>query len=156
MSIILTADEIAEKYLFQDGVRLDIKECVDLLKNKGEVSEHKRAYQFIKETIATNPARFENDPDDKFEAWGIFRPNEQYATIVGKVFDRIAKEGNFQPKAFLSWAKKQGIVKTDPKGNTKVVTKINGCPVRCVVLDMLVDDAENVENTEVDDDNPFK
>lgn len=156
MSIILTADEIAERYLFQDGVSLDIKECVDLLKNKGEVSEHKRAYQFIKETIATNPARFENDPDDKFEAWGIFRPNEQYATIVGKVFDRIAKEGNFQPKAFLSWAKKQEIVKTDSQGNTKIQTKVNGCNVRCVVIKMDAEETESVDFTEEDDDNPFK
>ena len=127
-----------------------------MLKNKGEVSEHKRAYQFIKETIATNPARFENDPDDKFEAWGIFRPNEQYATIVGKVFDRIAKEGNFQPKAFLSWAKKQEIIKTDSQGNTKIQTKVNGCNVRCVVIKMDAEETESVDFTEEDDDNPFK
>lgn len=153
MSIIMAADEISEKYLFQDGVRLDFEACCELLKNKGEVSEHLRAYQFLKETIATNPTRFDNDPDNKMERWGIFREIDRYAIIVGKIFDRIMKEAGFQSKAFLSWAKKNEVIKIDPQGNPKVVTKINGCSVRCVMLDM---NAENVEEMSIDDDNPFK
>lgn len=152
MSIILAADEIAERYLFQDGVRLDLGQCCDLLKNKGEVSEHQRAYQFLKETIATNPSKFANDPDSKTEQWGIFLDGDQYAVIVGKIFDRIMKEAGFQSKAFLSWAKKNGVIKTDPEDHPKVVTKINGCSVRCVLLNM---DAENGEFTQNIDDCPF-
>lgn len=152
MSIILAADEIAEKYLFQDGIRLDLGQCCDLLKNKGEVSEHQRAYQFLKETIATNPSKFANDPDSKTEQWGIFLEGDQYAVIVGKIFDRLMKEAGFQSKAFLSWAKKNGVIKIDAKDNPKVVTKINGCAVRCVLLNM---DAENGEFTQDFDDCPF-
>lgn len=154
MSIILTADEIAEKYLFKDGIRLDFEECCELLKNRGEVSEHKRAYQYVKETIVANMYRFNgNDDDERTEQWGIFRPKDTHATIIGKYFDRIMKEAGFQTKAFLSWAKKNNLVKTDPSGNPKVVTKINGCPVRCVLLDM---NAEDAEFEPIDDDNPFK
>jgi hypothetical protein len=152
MSIILAADEIAEKYLFQDGIRLDLGQCCDLLKNKGEVSEHQRAYQFLKETIATNPSKFANDPDSKTEQWGIFLEGDQYAVIVGKIFDRLMKEAGFQSKAFLSWAKKNGVIKTDPEDHPKVVTKINGCSVRCVLLNM---DTENGEFTQNIDDCPF-
>ena len=152
MSIILAADEIAEKYLFQDGIRLDLGQCCYLLKNKGEVSEHQRAYQFLKETIATNPSKFANDPDSKTEQWGIFLEGDQYAVIVGKIFDRLMKEAGFQSKAFLSWAKKNGVIKTDPEDHPKVVTKINGCSVRCVLLNM---DTENGEFTQNIDDCPF-
>lgn len=153
MSIILTADEIAEKYLFKDGIRLDFEECCELLKNRGEVSEHKRAYQYVKETIVANLYRFNGNDDEKTEQWGIFRPNDTHAIIIGKYFDRIMKEAGFQTKAFLSWAKKNNLVKTDPNGNTKIQTKVNGCNVRCVKLVM---DAEEPEFTEIDDDNPFK
>ena len=153
MSIILTADEIAEEYLFQDGVRLDFEACVDLLKNRGEISEHKRAYQYIKETIVANLYRFNGNDDEKTEQWGVFRPNDEYAIIIGNRFDKIVKEAGFQTKAFLSWAKKNNLVKTDPNGNPKVVTKINGCPVRCVQMIMNAEDAEFMP---VDDDNPFK
>jgi hypothetical protein len=112
-----------------------------------------RAYQFLKETIATNPTRFDNDPDNKMERWGIFREIDRYAIIVGKIFDRLMKEAGYQSKAFLSWAKKNDVIKIDAQGNPKVVTKINGCSVRCVMLDM---NAENVDEMALDDDNPFK
>ena len=152
MSIILTADEISEKYLFQDGIRLDLEECCDLLKNRGEVSEHKRAYQYIRETIVANMFRFENDPDKNIEQWGSFLSKDRYASIIRSRFDKMMKEAGFQTKAFLSWAKKQKIIKTDPSGNPTVVTKINGNSVRCVVLDM---GAEDAEFTPLDEDNPF-
>ena len=152
MSIILTADEIAEKYLFQDGVRLDLAECCDLLKNRGEVSEHRRAYQYIRETIVANMFRFRNDSDDKVEQWGSYLEGDQYATIIGNRFDKIMSEAGFQTKAFLSWAKKQKLVKTDSQGKATIVTRINGSLVRCIVLDMKYED-DGFEV--VDDDNPF-
>lgn len=153
MSIILTADEIAEKYLFQDGIRLELDKCCNLLKNKGEVSEHKRAYQYLKETVAANMFRFNTDKEDKVESWGLFDEDTQKATIIGKQFDRILSDAGFQPKAFLSWAKKQNIVKTDLKGSPKVVTKIDKCSVRTVVinLDFEADEAETFMDTDIDE-----
>ena len=153
MSIILTADEIAEEYIFKDGVRLDLAECCDLLKNRGEVSEHQRAYQYVKETVVANMFRFTGDDDDRVEQWGILLNGDRYVSIIGNRFDRIMKEAGFQTKAFLSWAKKNNLVKTDSQGNTKIQTKINGRNVRCVVLDM---DEENDDFLPIDDDNPFR
>ena len=139
MSLILAADEISEKYLFKDGIRLNLKQCCDLLKNKGEVSEHYRAYQIIKETIAGNKFRFEDNDDAKIERWGSFNEEKQEATIIGNRFDKILTDNGFQPKAFLSWAKKQKIVKTDLKGNAKIQTKIDGLNVRCVKIQLDLD-----------------
>ena len=153
MSIILTADEISEQYLFKDGVRLDLEKCCELLKNKGEVSEHKRAYQYIKETVVANLFRFNgNDDMERTEQWGVLMANDRYVTIIGNRFDKIMSDAGFQTKAFLSWAKKQKIVKTDSNGNAKIQTKINGRNVRCVQLDM---EYEDVDFTAFDDDNPF-
>jgi len=153
MSIILTADEIAEEYLFQDKIRLNFEECCDVLKNRGEVSEHKRAYQYIRETVVANMFRFSNDPEDRIEQWGSFLPNDKYVSIIGNRFDKILSEAGFQTKAFLSWAKKQKIVKTDSNGNAKIQTKINGRNVRCVQMDMEFEDADFEP---LDDDNPFQ
>ena len=152
MSIILTADEIAEKHLFKDGIRLNFEECCDLLKNRGEVSEHKRAYQYLKEIIVANMYHFNADEDEKVEQWGVLLANDRYVTIIGNRFDKILKEAGFQTKAFLSWAKKQKIVKTDSSGNAKIQTKINGRNVRCVLLDM---DYEDTEFSALDEANPF-
>lgn len=153
MSIILTADEISEKYLFHDGVRLDLAKCCDFLKNKGEVSEHERAYQYLREIVVANLFRFNGNDEEKSEQWGVFRPEDEYAIIIGNRFDKIMKDAGFQSKAFLSWAKKQNLVKTDSNGNAKVQTKINGCNIRCVCLNMV---AENFEFADNDAENPFQ
>lgn len=156
MSLILTADEISEKYLFKDGVRLDFAKCCDLLKNRGEVSEHKRAYEYLKETIASNRFRFYNDPDTKIEQWGTFLDSDRYAKIINKQFERIMKDAGFQPKAFLSWANKQGIIQTDSQGKTSKNTKIAGVQMRCVFLDMEWDEDNATQISEQNiDDNPF-
>lgn len=139
MSIILTADEIAEKYLFQDGVRLDLAQCCDLLKNRGEVSEHMRAYQLLKETIAGNVFRFDNDPDKNVEQWGALFDNDRYAAIINKQFNRILKDAGFNDKAFLSWARKNNVVQTDSQGKSTLTRRINGLLTRCVVLDLEYD-----------------
>ena len=140
MSIILTADEIAEKYLFKDGVRLDLAECCDLLKNRGEISEHLRAYHLIKETIAGNVFRFDNDPDKNVEQWGALFDNDRYAAIISKQFEKIMKEAGFNTKAFLSWARKNDVVQTDSQGKASITRRINGLLTRCVVIDLEFDD----------------
>ena len=155
MSIIMTADEIAEKYLFQDGVRLDLAECCDLLKNRGEVSEHERAYTYIKDTIAGNVFRFNNDPDKNVEQWGSFVEGDQYVAIIGKQFDRIMKDAGFNTRAFLSWAKKNGLIQTDKEGKNTVLKRICGMRTRCVVIDVTHGDedefAQITEKTPFDD-----
>lgn len=142
MSIIMTADEISEKYLFQDGVRLDMKTCCDLLKNRGEVSEHKRAYQYLKETIIANPFRFLYDQDRAIEQWGIQSKVDGEYFVMVKYFDKIMKDAGFQTKAFLSWAKKNNLVQVDGAGNPTKPMRINGSKVRCVVIDLNHDEDE--------------
>ena len=153
MSIILTADEIAEKHLFQDGVRLDFKQCCDLLKNRGEVSEHERAYTYIKDTIAGNHFRFADDLDKNVEQWGTFLEGDQYAAIIGKQFDRIMKEAGFNTRAFLSWAKKNNLIQTDGQGKNTVLKRICGMRTRCVVIDVTHGDDE--EFVSIDEKSPF-
>ena len=154
MSIILTADEIAEKYLFKDGVRLNIAECCDLLKNRGEVSEHMRAYHFIKETIAGNVFRFENAPDKNVEQWGTII-DSKWAAIISKQFERIMKEAGFNTKAFLSWARKNHIVRIDTQGKATIPQRINGFLTRCVVIDLEKEGNVEDEFVQSDEKTPF-
>lgn len=119
MSILLTADKIATDYIFEDGVYLDFNVCVDLLKNKGEISEHERAYEFIMSEVAININKFK--PDDagnyKGEVWGFI--HEEYVNIATNVFNKMAKDGNFSSRAFCSWADRQGIIEHDKDRWTK-------------------------------------
>ncbi len=139
MALILSADYISEKYIYKDGITLDIEKCCSYLKNKGEVSEHKRAYEYIKGFIASNGKTFISATGEEALSPSVNGKwiDENTIAIVGSTFDKIMKQGNFQSKAFLSWASKQGLIETDNKGNFKKLKKIDGVPVRCVILSIV-------------------
>ena len=155
MAVLLTADEIAEKYIFQDGVRLDIQTCFNLLKNKNDISEGIRAYNYLIETIGSNSYRFE-EPDDSypehFERWGKYIDDDKVA-IIGKFFDRIITEAGSNTKAFLSWAKSQNIIEMD-KSNPKKNVSYNGQKLRSVVIKRDFDINDGFDDA-VPDELPF-
>lgn len=137
MSVIMTADELSEKIIFQDGIRLDLKQCLNLLKNKNDVSEGIRAYNYLIETVGSNSFRFmdqENeDYPNRYEQWGKYIGDDRVA-IIGRFFDKIITDAGSQPKAFLSWADSKRLIEKDSKGNYKKVIKFEGDPIRCVVI----------------------
>jgi len=157
MALILTADELAEKYLFKDGIRLDVPRCVGFLKNKGEVSEHKRAYEYLKGYIASNDYRFLENVDATQENHSIdgFYAEHDRVAIIGSVFDQIMKQGGFQSRAFLSWAKGERLIDVDSRGQCKKGMRLGGKIIRCVVL-LLKDDADQEFIDSSGFENPFE
>jgi hypothetical protein len=134
MSILLTADKIATDYLFEDGEYLDFNTCVNLLKNKGEVSENERAYDYVMSEVAINMNKFKPDNftgEYKGEVWGSIENG--YVIILSNVFNRICERGNFSSKSFLSWASKQGKLDAVKGRNTKQ-KRLNGAQCWCVCL----------------------
>lgn len=127
MALILAADELIEKHLFNDGIRLDIGECSDYLKNKGEVDENERVYRYLMESVQINYRNFEDEDDDTsdddkpkkmpYENWGYFK--DDYVVIYSAKFDSILVGGGFQPKSFLAWAKKKNLLELDKKGHPR-------------------------------------
>lgn len=137
MSVILTADELAEKIIFQDGIRLDTDVCFGLLRSKNDTSEGIRAYNYLMETIGSNTFRFtefeDEDNPSRSERWGKFIGRDQVA-IISKHFDRIITEAGSQPKSFLSWANTQGLIETDGRGSFKKVVSYESEKMRSVVI----------------------
>lgn len=133
LSAMLVADKIATDYIFKDGVYMDFDHCFDTLKNKGEVSEHERAYEFIMSEVSVNINKFKPDASGEYrgEVWGVIERG--YIVIIKNAFDRLCDRGNFSAKAFLSWAAKRDYIVTQAGKNTKV-TKIGGASSRCVWL----------------------
>ena len=136
MSIILTADMIANTYMFHDSETLDFDTCVNLLKNKGEVSENDRAYEYIMSEVAVHINNFKPNKDTgeyRGECWGCIE--HEYVIIQNNIFNDMCKRGNFSSKAFLSWAAKRDLIQTSGGKNSK--TKwMNGANCRCVFLKM--------------------
>lgn len=155
MSILLTADKIATEYLFQDSIYLDFDSCVKLLKNKGEVSENERAYEFILSEISVNIAKFKPDyrGEYKGEVWGCFEHG--YAIILNNAFNRICERGNFSRKSFLSWAVKRNLICKGNNGKNSKTKRIQGTTSRCIYL-KLEDATENNEFISISEEEQLK
>lgn len=122
MALILAADELIEKYLFKDGVRLDIGKCVDYLKNKGEVDENARIYQYLMDQVQIHYGFFddsEDSDDDKRECWGFFKGDNKVA-IWSSQFNELMNRGGYQGKSFLSWCRKHDLVELSKEGYPRV------------------------------------
>lgn len=147
MSIILTADKLATDYLYQDGIYLDFNTCVDLLKNKGEVSENDRAYEFIMSEVAVHINNFKPDMMGQYrgECWGVIE--DGYVIIQNNIFNQMCQKGNFSSKAFLSWASKKDLIKGSNGKNSKT-KRINGSSGRCVFIRLPEDQDDFVELTQ--------
>lgn len=155
MSILLAADQLSEEYIFKDGIRLDFEKCFNLLKNLGEVSEHKRAYNYLMDMIASNYSlHFEYDVERPQALWGVIE--DGYAVIIGSVFNKLMKDAGFQDKAFLAWAAKQKLLKTNGDGRYKKKKRIGSSevPPWCIFLKVESDDDEIVDLENVE--NPFE
>lgn len=129
LSVILTADKIATDYLFADGQYIPINVAKNVLVDKNELSDNERAYRFIMDKIAMNELHF--DGETKTEQWGIIERDE--AIIFGAAFDKICEEGRFSKKAFLSWADKKRLIRTNNAKRT-MQKWINGKNLRCVCI----------------------
>ena len=125
---------------------MDFETCVNLLKNKGEVSENERAYQFIMSECNINRNKFvpESNGGYKGEIWGAI--DKGYVIIQKNIFSIYAKKGNFSEKSFLSWAQKKELLSVASHGFTKQ-RRIEGAPSWCVFL-KLPDDTLGDETPE--------
>ena len=84
------------------------------------------------DTVVANSFRFDDDTETTGEKWGFWKDNS--VIINGTIFNRLMKQGGFQGKSFLSWAKKKNLLECDPKGNPKKVVKFLGNSIRAVVI----------------------
>lgn len=149
LALIMLADEISEEYIFKDGARLDIHKCLDYLKNKDEISENRRAYEYIRDRIVTDMQKFVPDENNEYKTgcWGVWL-SEYEVAIIPSVFDKMMNEGNFQTKSFLSWADRNKLISKGEGKNLKKKVSVNGKRIRCVVLIF----EESTEFIEVSDD----
>lgn len=119
LSILLTADKLATDHIFKDGVYLDFEWCIKQLKGKDDVSENQRAYDAIMDDVAIHVNNFRPDDNGNYrsEFWGGIK--NDYVYIIPSIFSQMGERYNFSIKAFLRWAKTQGLLYCDENKNQK-------------------------------------
>ena len=129
-SLILAADTLINMWIFKDGQELYYKDIIPFLSTKKEVSANERAKSWMAGWIAQNKSKFD-ESSFATDTWGKFEMG--YIYILRNVFDRACSENGFNSASFLSWLKRNDLIDTPEKGNTKM-KRINGFPCHCVAL----------------------
>ena len=132
-SLIMTADALADMFIFQDGQGLQIKEVSQFLSTHDEVSVNLKAYNWLMEWLAQNQAHFDENQDKYPDVWG--KMSFGSVSIIRSVFNKACNENGFNPTAFLSWLKRNEKLELQKnrKGYTKAV-KVKGIACHCVVI----------------------
>lgn len=134
-SILLTADELAEHYIFHDGILLSADDLLPFLVTNDQADANKRAYNWLLDMVASNPAKFTPAGEDTYvgECWGCVEDDRIY--IIKGVFDRLMSQEGYSTESFLSWAKRTRMIETSSNRNVKK-KRIKGLavPPWCVCL----------------------
>lgn len=113
MAILLAADALAEKYIFKDGAKLDVKYCISCLKDVQSVSEMERALNHVKDDISINRMNYVPDgPDGNYRGKVYGFIEGEYVFIIGAALEQMAKTYNFNATQFLNWCKNKGLLQT--------------------------------------------
>lgn len=89
------------------------------------------------------------------EVWGMI--DDQYIYIINSVFEKLMLEQGYNSAAFLSWAKRESILKCNSGRNT-LRKRIGAVSPRCVVLckQTLYEDSNEDDETDCEySDLPF-
>lgn len=153
LAILMTADEISEKYLFQDGKRLDFDYCMAAIKGKRQVSEMDRAYKHFIDAYNINKARF-NTIDNYGELWGM-KMTGNYVAVIPSALEKIANQYNFSAPQFVKWCKENELLSCDAGRNQKYVSFGDVKErTRCYVIK--IDDTERRQETVINGDKDYQ
>lgn len=137
-AVILTADELATEWLFQDGRAITEQEISGFLASRAAVSSGRRGYEYFCDWAAQNANRLRPD-NEQGDVYGTV--SGALVCIIRKVFNQTAEEAGFSPTALLSYLKLENLIETRGRAMTRPI-KINGVPVECVCLKITNTDSD--------------
>lgn len=130
-SMILTADELADKFIFHTGKHLTVSQISEFLKSKASVSVGERGYAYMCDWVAMNANRFKSEESNSGDCYGVI--DNDFAYINNTVFRKAAGDAGFDARALLSWMRTNGMIQTRGRAFTKN-KRINGIATECVVM----------------------
>lgn len=159
-SLLLTADKLADMWIFYEDDSLTVADIAPYLSTKADVDANRRALDWLYGWVAENSNAFMKrgdvyvDGGPKGAVYG--RITDKGVAIIKTVFERAMGDAGFSPAAFLSWAKRNGALAETNGKHLSTPVRIGESLTRCVFIRPLVDnDAEFSSVSEIESDLPL-
>lgn len=157
-AMIVTADQLATRWIFKDDQALTTADVAKFLSSKSSVSAGKRGYQYMCDWVAQNSNKFSIDAKQgdiygviEEETVGSVRTGRDIAYIINSTFRRAAEDAGFSAAALLSYLKENDLILTRGHRHNTRGKRINGVNVECVALKMPLIDGDREDVTAADD-----
>ena len=130
---LLTADQLATKWIYEDENMLTCEDIYPYLASKSDVSAGKRAYDWLCGWVAANCHHFYRGTQiPQGTTYGVIK--DAVACIIRPIFNQVLQNAGFSPNATLSYLRANGLlIIRENKGYTKT-KRINGITTDCVWL----------------------
>ena len=169
IAAMLTADEIAGKYIFQDDIRLTDEEILQIMVNPNDVDQYARFYRTVVDFVIENPGKFEGitQPEDIHgELWGVYKRYDQNGgetiktvSFIPNRLEKLMTEYSIDPKLFYNYLRENGLLIADA-GTNQTKIKIQKFGDNCRVIKIKMPSLELDDTNKEDDmtevvENPF-
>lgn len=130
-ALILTADTLAEKWIFRDGIRLSVNDILPYLITRKAADQDQKAFEYLQECVSIYRIHF--DPEAatarNTEVWGEFKTasdNRDYVAIYPSKFTMLLEDSGYNQAKFMEWARDNGCLRIGKDGKSVIVTRISG------------------------------
>lgn len=132
-AMLLTADELADRFIFKTGKHLTVSQISDFLKSKASVSAGERGYAYMCDWVGVNSNKFlSRDDGNTGEIYGKISGDWVY--INSTVFSNAAKSQGFDDRALKSWLKTKGLLQTKKPDRLTVYTSVYGIKAQYIIM----------------------
>jgi uncharacterized protein (DUF927 family) len=132
-ALIVLADELADKFIFQTGKTLTVADLSVFLKDKADVSAGQRAYNFLVDWVAANANRFKVT-DNIGEFWGKIEEAENKVYIISNVFRKALIDNGYDERSVTSWLRSNCLIDADKNGKNSKYTSVEGRRARYIIM----------------------
>lgn len=159
-AIIMTGDKILTDIIFKDEYYLTIDDFENKVVKEKETAIEERAYEVVKDWVVTKERCFlsktSDGTEDRYKNIDIYGKemagvNEGYIAFLTQPLKKVLEENGFDFGQIISVWKRKGYIKCD-KGRNQKNVKISGSCVKCIMLNMeMNNESEEEEEEEIYD-----
>lgn len=105
-ALLLFADEVAEKYIFKDGIRISDEEMIGYLKDDDEIDDNVCGFDVLRSLIVGNDVCFidkDHHYEPRGETWGKIEESGRKVSFIKGYFDREIRKAGYDPQRLIRW-----------------------------------------------------
>lgn len=150
-ALMMTADYIAERYLFKDGILLDIDDVIDMLDDATKINQAARVYESMVEKIYTNRSHVEGLTENlenlRDPYWGVYSKKNHIMGFMPDIWHQLLREADMDEQQFILYLRNQGLLIADSGAQGKMKSEVLGMRARVYKLVLPDTEAEQANAT---------